>query len=178
MPETRRPPRPAAADELLTPRLRLRRWRAEDEPAIAALSAHPQVRRYLNPSTGPYVERFEAHWRTHGFGLWALERREPVAPCLGFVGLAHPSFLPAVAHRVEIGWRLARPAWGQGLAVEAAAAARDHALGALGLPGLISIIHPENRRSQRVAAKLGMALCGHVHNPPMGLAVEIWSLDA
>jgi RimJ/RimL family protein N-acetyltransferase len=170
--------RRAAADQLVTSRLRLRRWREDDETAIAELSGDPEVRRYLNPAAGPYVERFEAHWREHGFGLWAVQRLEPEAECIGFVGLAYPKFLPAVAHRPEIGWRLARSAWGQGLAGEAALAVRDHALGPLGLPGLISIIHPENRRSQRVAAKLGMSVTQHVHNPVMGVAVEIWSLGA
>jgi RimJ/RimL family protein N-acetyltransferase len=163
-------------EELSTARLRLRRWRTEDEAAIAAISADPEVVRYLNPAKGPFIERFEAHWAAHGFGLWALERHGQPG-CVGFVGVAYPSFLGAVAHRPEIGWRLARQAWGEGLATEAALATRDHALSALGLGGLISIIHPDNRRSQRVAEKLGMARSGHVHNPLLGLPVEIWSLD-
>ena len=37
-------------------------------------------------------------------------------------GLAVPSFLPAVLPAVEVGWRLARPAWGRGLATEGARA--------------------------------------------------------
>jgi RimJ/RimL family protein N-acetyltransferase len=164
-------------EELSTPRLRLRRWRPEDEEAIAAITADREVARYLNPAGGAFVERFEAHWSRHGFGLWALERRGSPG-CVGFAGIAYPTFLDAVAHRPEIGWRLAREAWGSGLAIEAALAAREHALGALGLSGLISIIHPDNRRSQRVAEKLGMRRSGHVHNPVLGLPVEIWSLDA
>jgi RimJ/RimL family protein N-acetyltransferase len=165
---------PRAADELLTARLRLRRWRPEDDDAIAAISADPEVSRYLNHATGPFVERFERHWREHGFGLWALERLDP-GGCIGFVGVAHPGFLPAVAHRIEIGWRLDRVQWGQGLATEAALAARDHVRQQLGLAELISIIHPENRRSQRVASKLGMSVSTHVFNEVLGIGVEIWS---
>lgn len=165
--------------ELLTPRLRLRRWRDEDEEAIAAITADPEVTRYLNPAAGPFVPRFDAHWRRHGFGLWALEPRGVRDPeCIGFVGIAYPTFLPAVAHRPEIGWRLAHAAWGSGLATEAAIAARDHALGELGLSGLISIIHPGNRRSQRVAEKLGMSVAQHAHVATLGIPVQIWSLRA
>ncbi|HWF56175.1 MAG TPA: GNAT family N-acetyltransferase [Solirubrobacteraceae bacterium] len=165
-------------EELLTPRLRLRRWRDEDEAPIAAISAEPEVARYLNPAAGPFVPRFVAHWREHGFGLWAVEPRDVRdAVCIGFVGIAYPKFLAAVAHRPEIGWRLGSAVWGRGLGTEAAIAARDYALDELGLPGLISIIHPQNRRSQRVAEKLGMSVTQHVHSPTMGIPVQIWSLD-
>ena len=70
--------------------------------------------------------------------------------------------MPELAHRPEFGWRLARGAWGRGLATEAAGAARDDAFERLGLPELISIIHPENERSRRVATKLGMTIEGEV----------------
>jgi RimJ/RimL family protein N-acetyltransferase len=163
-----------AADELLSARLRLRRWRPEDDRPVATISADPEVSRYLNHAAGPYVERFERHWREHGFGLWALERLDADG-CIGFVGIAHPGFLPAVAHRIEIGWRLARAQWGQGFATEAALAARDHVRERLGVRDLIAIIHPENRRSQRVATKLGMSVSTHVYNEALGIPVEIWS---
>lgn len=147
---------------------------------MLALSAHPDVARYLGSVAGGYVSRFRAHWRMHGFGLWAVELRgaappEELAGCLGFVGLALPTFLPPVAHRPEVGWRLDRAAWGRGLATEAGLAARDYAFGVLGMPGLISVIHPDNRRSQRVAEKLGLAKEGTVLHPGLGIAVEIWS---
>ena len=76
----------------------------------------------------------------------------------------------------ELGWRLARSAWGRGLATEAAAAARDDAFERLGLPELISIIHPENERSKRVAVKLGMRMRGEITNPVFGIDVGVWEL--
>ena len=132
------------------------------------------MNRYLGRASGPYVDRFEQHWREQGFGLWALERGDGEC-CIGFVGIARPLWLPAVAHRIEIGWRLKRAEWGQGLATEAALAARDHAAEALNVTNLIAIIHPDNHRSQRVAAKLGMAVAHHVHEPRIGIPVEIWT---
>jgi RimJ/RimL family protein N-acetyltransferase len=68
-----------------------------------------------------------------------------------------------------VGWRLGRWAWGRGLATEAAIAARDDAFARLALPEIISIIHPENDRSQRVAVKLGMRRRRRIENPLIGI---------
>jgi len=109
------------------------------------------------------------HWAAHGHGLFAAESRED-GSLLGFVGVAYPTFLPELAHRPELGWRLARRAWGRGLATEGATAARDWALGELGMPDLISIIHPENAASRRVAEKLGLTLEARLE------LLEVWAL--
>lgn len=183
-----------APAELRTERLLLRRWRAEDEAPMAAINRDPEVARHLNrPITEASLAGFfpflVAHWEEHGFGPWAVEAREPIPPAaggaaidagtfLGFAGGAHPTYLPALAHRPEIGWRLARAAWGRGLATEAALAARDHAFATLHLPELIAIVHPQNARSQAVARKLGMTVSAHVHNPLLRRFVEVWSLRA
>lgn len=149
-----------------------------------AINRDPDVTRYLNRAIDDRaVEAFYAivteHWAMHGFGFYAVQAlRGPNAGALiGFVGVAYPTFLPAVAHRPELGWRLARQAWGQGLATEAAAAARDDALDRLQLGSLISIIHPENARSRRVAAKLGMSIESQIHNPVLGIDVDIWQVS-
>ncbi|MEA2150272.1 MAG: hypothetical protein QOD69_2102 [Solirubrobacteraceae bacterium] len=163
--------------ELETPRLRLRHWRPQDAAPMAAINRDPEVTRYLNAATDPpAVDAFAAraleHWATHGYGWWAVELRG--GGFIGFAGVSHPVFLAPVAHRPELGWRLARAAWGLGYATEAAGAARDDALGRLGLDELISIIHPANARSQRVARKLGMRVETHVRHPALGIDVEIW----
>lgn len=164
-----------------TPRLTLRRWRESDEGPMAAINRDPEVVRHLNRPVDPEaVEGFFAvvtsHWDQHGFGFWAVEPRVgPLAGTfVGFVGVAYPTFLPEVAHRPELGWRLARESWGLGYATEAAIAARDDATTRLGFDSLISIIHPDNERSQRVAAKVGMAIEGPVFNPHLNRVVDIW----
>ena len=55
----------------------------------------------------------------------------------------------------ELGWTLAQAHWGHGYATEAARAARDWGYAERGVGRLVSLIHPENRRSIRVAEKLG-----------------------
>lgn len=91
------------------------------------------------------------HWLLRGYGQWALERREDGAP-LGRAGLWNPPGWPGL----EVGWKLARNAWGQGYATEAGAATIEWAWATLDAPRLISIIQPDNARSIRVAERLGM----------------------
>jgi RimJ/RimL family protein N-acetyltransferase len=178
----------SAAYELRTERLLLRRWRDEDDAPLTAINRDPEVTRYLNrPVTEVALAAFHPmlveHWARHGFGPFALESREQRAgiesgALLGFAGVAYPAYLPGLAKRPEIGWRLARHAWGCGLATEAALAARDHAFETLGLPELIAIVHPDNARSQAVARKLGMAVERQVENPVLRRFMDVWALDA
>jgi [ribosomal protein S5]-alanine N-acetyltransferase len=56
---------------------------------------------------------------------------------------------------VEVAYRLTRPAWGRGIATEAAGALVNHALGALALPRVVAVTYPDNVASQRVLYKLG-----------------------
>jgi RimJ/RimL family protein N-acetyltransferase len=168
---------------LQTPRLSLRRWLPDDEAELAAIDADPEVTRYLNPPVTPaarFIERCLEHWTQYGFGLCAVElREEPEAGrFIGFVGLSHPTFLAEVAHRPELGWRLGRDAWGRGLATEAAIAVRDDAFGRLDLAELISVIHPDNAASQRVATRVGMRVEGTVHHPGLALDVDVWQVSA
>ena len=171
-----------APAELHTARLRLRPWRDDDAPALTAISADPEVGRYLsNPlddGSGPSLfERLRAHWERHGFGHFAIEERLPACGeplLLGFAGVAYPSFMTELAHRPEIGWRLSSAVWGRGYATEAALAAREDARERLELDELISIIHPDNARSQRVAQKLGMTIERQVMHPTLGIGVDVW----
>ena len=146
-----------------TDRLLLRRWRPRDAEPLAALNADPEVMRFIGggrslarADSDALLRRFEDEWHERGFGLWAVEEHAAPGVLLGFCGLTVPAFLPAVLPAVEVGWRLARPAWGRGIATEAAGAALTWAWGHLETREVISIVHPDNERSLRVCAKLGM----------------------
>jgi RimJ/RimL family protein N-acetyltransferase len=166
--------------------LLLRRWRTEDESAMADINRDPEVGRYLNRpvdegAVAAFFGQIADHWERHGYGPWAVESCEPGngGRFLGFAGLAHvPPFLAAAGPAPELGWRLARSAWGRGLATEAATAARDDAFGRLEQVEIISIIHPRNERSQRVAVKLGMKRRARIENPVIGIDVDVWHQSA
>jgi RimJ/RimL family protein N-acetyltransferase len=172
-------------ERLETERLLLRRWRPGDLDAFAAMNADAGVMRFVGarrPLTREESERLLAqivgHWERHGFGLWAVQPRGDGTEPIGFVGLAVPAFLPAVLPAVEVGWRLAPGWWGHGLATEGARASVAAAWAALGLRRLLSIIHPDNERSLRVAAKLGMRPGRDRLLPGSRARVRVLELDA
>lgn len=173
------------ARELTTARLRLRAWRPEDAAPLAAINRDPEVTRYVaRPpdarAIAAFYDEVTAHWRNHGFGLWAVTLRSGAqrGRLIGFVGPSYPTFIPELGGQPELGWRLARDVWGLGLATEAARAARDDALDRLAVRSLISIIHPDNQRSIGVARKLGMQRSARVHNPVTGQDVDVWHTAA
>jgi RimJ/RimL family protein N-acetyltransferase len=172
-------------ERLQTERLVLRTWHADDLEPFVALNADPRVmahvgaRRPLSPAESELLlAQVNRHWEDHGFGLWAVERRFDGSAPIGFVGLAIPSFLPAVLPAVEVGWRLAAEAWGRGYAIEAARASVDCAWAALRLERLVSIIDPANERSLRVAAKLGMRPGRDQLRPGTRERLRVLELDA
>jgi RimJ/RimL family protein N-acetyltransferase len=148
-----------------TERLVLRRWRVEDREPFAAINADPEVMRFIGTGAilGPalsdeMVTRFEREWEERGFGLWALSARDdPDERLLGFCGLTVPMFLPSVLPAVEVGWRMGREAWGLGYATEAARAAVAFGFEEHAIEEILAIVDPDNERSLRVCAKLGMS---------------------
>ena len=101
------------------------------------------------------VDRIEAHFEAHGFGLWAaeLQRGNSFA---GFIGLNIPTFDAPFMPCVEIGWRLAAEYWRQGLATEAALAVLEYGFQRLGLNEIVAFTVAENARSRRIMEKLRM----------------------
>ncbi|MFC4119329.1 GNAT family N-acetyltransferase [Nonomuraea zeae] len=143
-----------------TERLIMRRWRAEDREPFAAMNADPQVMEHFpalltREESDALVDRIEEKFDEHGFGLWALEVRES-GHFIGFTGLAWQTFEARFTPAVEIGWRLARPAWGHGYASEAAREAVRYAFGEAGLDDLVSMTAVQNTRSRAVMERLGM----------------------
>lgn len=168
---------------LETPRLLLRRWRSDDLDGFAAITAQPDVMRYIHDgrildraATAERLAAYERHWDEHGFGLYAVELRE-TGELAGFTGLAVPTFLPEIMPAVEIGWRLGRAHWGQGLATEAARAVVTHARAGLGLRRLVSIHVVGNESSARVMVKLGMSLDRETVQPDTGRRVRVYAMD-
>ncbi len=168
--------------ELRTERLLLREPREEDVEPMTAINSHPEVHQFLAAApdrelTAAGIARSRAHWERHGYGHFMVEAtvEEVAGQLLGFCGVAHPTFVPEMADRPELGYRLGRFAWGRGYATEAAIVAREDAFGRCGLSEVISLIDRRNERSQRVAEKGGLTPGETIINPLTGFDLVVWS---
>ncbi len=144
-----------------TPRLILRHFAESDLDALARLMANPDFMRF---SSGVFtreetehllVDRVIAPARAGLPSQFALILREEDR-LLGYCGFFRQSV--DEVEEIEIGYRLDPAYWNRGLATEAARAVRDYAFEVLRLERIISLIHPENHASRRVAEKNGMTL--------------------
>ena len=134
----------------------MREWREEDLDAHAAMSADPEVQRYLEGvldrvQSWRSMAFHSGHWVLRGYGNWVVERKAD-GVVIGRVGLWNPEGW----FGVEVGWKLDRDVWGHGYATEAAAASLEWAWRELDVDRVLAVIAPENDASRRVAARLGM----------------------
>jgi ribosomal-protein-alanine N-acetyltransferase len=144
-----------------TERLILRRYRAADLDAYAAMMADPEVADWLGGTLSR--DRCEAGWLRReaafdrlGFGVMVIERRSDGA-FLGCAGLDQVGDDVPFAPAFDVGWRLARHAWGHGYATEAARAAIDDGFAHRGLSEITAITAVSNLRSRAVMERLGLA---------------------
>jgi RimJ/RimL family protein N-acetyltransferase len=128
----------------------------------AQICSDPDVMRFLGE--GRPLERWEAwrsmamilgHWQLRGFGPWAVEERAS-GKLIGRIGFFHPDGWPGF----ELGWVLGREFWGRGYASEGARRALDYAFTEMDRDHVISLIHPENTGSIKVAERLGESVEG------------------
>ncbi|MEO8827586.1 GNAT family N-acetyltransferase [Lapillicoccus sp.] len=139
----------------------LRQWRDADRRPFGALNADPEVMRYF-PSTveaavsDAMLDRCRDAIERQGWGLWAVEV-QATAQLIGFVGLNRPVWEAPFTPCTEIGWRLARSAWGQGYATEAAREAVRVAFDEVGIDEVVSFTTVDNRRSRAVMERLAMS---------------------
>jgi RimJ/RimL family protein N-acetyltransferase len=125
----------------------------------------PEVTRFVSgPWSDPAAHRAFIEARTlgpyaPGLGYWTICRRDDPGSLVGWALLIPQD---TVGPDIEIGWRLRREAWGQGLAAEAARPVLRHAFVTLKLPEVVAEIDPANAASLKVAEKLGLGLRGTV----------------
>jgi len=143
---------------LETARLILRPFHEDDVDLLAELMANPDFMRFSlgvfsREQTAAFLEKI-LDWNRAGLpSQFAVILREN-SKLIGYCGFLHQDV--DGTNQIEIAYRLHPNYWGRGLATEAAQAVRDHAFGDLNLPRVISLIHPDNLSSRRVAEKNGM----------------------
>ena len=146
---------------LKTPRLTLRPFREDDVDRMAELVANPDFMRFSlgvfskREQTVAFIEKLIGWDRAGMPSQYAvvLQGQKDVVGYCGF--FHHPEH---GIDDIEIGYRLHPEYWNRGLITEAARAVRDHGFRDLKLPRVISLVHPENVPSCRVAEKNGMSV--------------------
>jgi len=148
---------------LQTLRLDFREFAGTDADDLWRLDQDPGVMRYINggkPSTRAQVAaRMRLLPRVYrlypGLGTWRASRRDTGA----YIGWFTLKYIPDTVE-VEVGYRLARTAWGLGFATEGARELVRYGFDTVGLHRIIGITHPDNKASQKVLRKCGLAPAG------------------
>lgn len=111
-------------------------------------------------------------YRTHGFGLFAVQLKSKPLP-IGLCGLVKRDFLSSP----DLGFALLPEYVGHGYATEAARAVLSHAQVELGIERLYAIVKSGNQRSVRLLGQLGFRREGP-YQIPHGDEVELYQLNA
>jgi RimJ/RimL family protein N-acetyltransferase len=164
-----------------TQRLSLRQFALSDRAALNALLGDDEV--MASSEGGPLAREEVDTWLRNEI---SKRKKSDIATRLAvvrksdsqFVGYCGLTLLPEIdgIAEYELGYRLIRSAWGNGYATEAATALRDHAFTVLNLTRLVALIEPVNKRSIRVAEKLGMKYEKDVLLPGYDHADHLYSM--
>ena len=160
-----------------TDRLILRWLIPKDIDEVAMLYADPDVMKYSPKGPidrGSAEERLNANRDSYvrwGFGMYAVILKE-----YGFVGICGLNRFDDVEGQLEheIGFRIHRRHWNQGITTEAASAVRDYGFSDVGFTRLVSIVAPDNVPSVRVAEKVGMTFEKPVHF--LGMDLHLYAI--
>lgn len=147
-------------DRIETDRLILRPWTDEDRSQFARINGDPLIMEYMPRVLPPadsdkLVDRFQKHIKKHGYGMFAVERKED-GVFMGTVGLNSVEFKAPFTPATEIAWRLDYEFWGKGYATEAANAVLEYGFDKQGLKEIVSFTVRDNTGSVQVMKKIGM----------------------
>ncbi len=154
---------------ITTPRIGLRQWKESDVATFAEMVADPEVMRYF-PSTrslseaADFVHRVSTFIDANGYGFWAADELIS-GEFIGFIGLMQPRFESYFTPCIEIGWRLRKEYWNQGLATEGARACLEYGFMTLDVEEIYSFTPVENKPSERVMQKIGMIFVNTFEHP-------------
>jgi RimJ/RimL family protein N-acetyltransferase len=160
---------------LTTERLLLRKPRLDDD--LTEFAADLEIQRWIGSGSRPAAELVDLwirRWERNGVGQFIVELDGEIIGRVGFLVWDRRTWetsayeLAGGDAETELGWAILSRHWGHGYATEAARTARTW----IDRERIISLIHPENVRSQRVAEKLGARPTERVETP--GGPADVW----
>lgn len=149
-----------AIHTLSTTRLILREWRESDFASLYQMVSDPDVMQFFpsilsKDEAHIFFEAIQNRMNNNGWGLWACELKS-TQDMIGFVGLNIPQDNFYFSPCVEIGWRLRKEFWHQGLAQEAAREVLNFGFTELNLDKIVSFTAVLNQPSQTLMQRLNM----------------------
>lgn len=150
-------------------RLGFRYWEDADLPPFCEMGKDPEVMKYFqslmsDQKSADMIGWMKQHFLEKGYGLYAVDQLD-TQTFIGFIGLSTPGFQADFTPCTEIGWRLKRAAWGQGLATEGAIRCLEYAFENFPFAEIYSFTAVINKPSERVMQKAGMQPVGGFLHP-------------
>jgi [ribosomal protein S5]-alanine N-acetyltransferase len=153
-----------------TRRAILRPFEMTDAEAAFSWFGDTEVMRFISsgPDRSPAqtrtrIESYREHQDGFGYSKWIVLEKWSGRP-IGDSGLIHVKG----STEIELGYRISKSHWGEGLATEVAEAWLTYGFEKLGLDRIIAFAHPDHRASIRVMEKVGM----HFDRPDRIYGVE------
>ena len=152
-----------------TERLIFRDWIESDIEDFIGMNQDSDVMKYFpkmltEEESVNMCVRINEEIRTKDFGFFAVEHKV-TGDFIGFIGLHEATFEASFTPCIEIGWRLKKAYWNQGLATEGAKACLDYGMNVIGLDSIYSFTAEINTPSQRVMQKIDMHFDGAFDHP-------------
>jgi len=141
-------------------RLGFRTWSDLDLEEMTHLNNDPEVMKYFpgvqdSDKTMGFIQKMHTQYKINEFCYFAVELLG-TQEFIGFIGMTKQDFGLERGEFVDIGWRLKRSVWGQGLAPEGAKACLDYAYTQFGIKEIYALAVKSNLPSLRVMEKIGM----------------------
>ncbi len=145
-----------------TSRLGFRTWQNFDLDNFSAINADPEVMRffqkpYTREETQAMMDRMQRLYEERGHCYFAVDLLD-TKELIGTIGLGWKTFEADFTPCVDIGWRIGKKWWNQGLTSEGAQACLDFAR-QLGIKEVFSYATVTNHASIQVMKKIGMHFC-------------------
>jgi len=150
-------------------RLGFRNWTINDLKEFSEINADPSVMEHFpntlsKKDTERFIERLRSMYNDKGYTYFATEILK-TGELIGFIGLAHQTYIAKFTPATDIGWRLKKTAWGKGYATEGAKKCLAYAFTELKLNKIIAICTINNEKSEKVMKKIGMTKQGSFKHP-------------
>lgn len=150
-------------------RLGFRTWRQTDLPRLSEIHSDSEVMRFFpspqtSQQTEQFIHRMQRQFLAHQFCYFAVNSLDHHT-LIGFIGLNISDFQAHFTPCVDIGWRLAKEAWGRGYATEGARKCLEYAFHTLHLQNIKSICPVVNYASEKVMIKIGMKKHSEFEHP-------------